>query len=403
MLRGSARIKTNYNHNLHMKPLVKLLFVALAFILISCSQERVLTPSLLGEISIVNNSSERTNLTEIFGENYRVIKLKSPDGDNRILSVVKVIKRAGNIYLSSRTNEILIFDEYGNFKSKISKKGAARDEYLSVMDFDVVIQAGVARVFVSDETKINIYQVGDGDCQFERSITFPNVNLDKFTIFNDKIIAKIRGDQTLLIANLDSDIAQLFYPLDSNNIATKINQFIVIGDECIYQNGTTNSCVKINSRFEDSIADIVTSDENILTERNAKILFDREQDKMATWDIIRKDYLNLFNFQRIGNTNYMIYMTNEFKDRYLVVKTNGQESRSYCFFGENTNIIDDILHIDMPSYIASMLNNISDCGIIINIESSYLQDKTVTIQNEFEEVKHTITDNENDYLLEFIY
>lgn len=118
-----------------MKINIKSVYVLLTVLFVGCNNTRM-KEDIQGATVLsfnVNDVKTETNFINSI-DSIRFVVLK----DNTIKGVSKILAYDSSYYvLDKMQNAVSIFDEDGNLKYKLSKKGRSRQEYLEITDFSV--------------------------------------------------------------------------------------------------------------------------------------------------------------------------------------------------------------------------------------------------------------------------
>lgn len=144
-----------------------LLFGTVSLLLFSCSQP---LPNSM-EIKIDIDKEEDISLLDIF-EKVELVILEAAD-ESLIKDMSKVVSKNNKYYiLDYSLARILIFDESGNFLSKLDNKGNGPNEYVSLTDFEVNDNGGM--MLLSNYDGVLLYFDAEGEC--EKKIKLPTIN-----------------------------------------------------------------------------------------------------------------------------------------------------------------------------------------------------------------------------------
>lgn len=148
-----------------------LLFTFLLFIICSYGRESEKNSgnadSVL-EIDLLSKpEATMTKLSE-FAADIEYIPLQTTE--NSFLGNIrrKVISTDDKIYIQN-LDEILCFDTYGKFLSKLQNRGRGPEEYTTITDFDISSDNKFLTLLSSSSSKLLIYEISDTGFIFKRS------------------------------------------------------------------------------------------------------------------------------------------------------------------------------------------------------------------------------------------
>ena len=186
-----------------------------------CKNEISKEPSILFPyIEAVNKTktqSKEIDLSKVF-VNSRIIPLET--NKNSIIGgfSMKTIKNNSYFYIQS-TNDVVIFNDKGEFTSRLSKVGSGPEEYPNLLDFDVIDSLG--EIWISSNDGIKRYD--RSSLEFKGNIDVPFAAW-RFKYINDStIIAKTSEDITYCIFDIQGKTRKSFY---KKNIANNANKQI---------------------------------------------------------------------------------------------------------------------------------------------------------------------------------
>ncbi|WP_294628045.1 6-bladed beta-propeller [uncultured Bacteroides sp.] len=112
------------------------IFVLIVAAICACCQADSVATS---EAVIIDSSQvvhKKTTLMSSVMEVSNVIPLETSDSC-LLGEIEKIIKRNGIIYVKSRNNPLMLFDEKGRFLHTAGKIGTGSEEYSMLVDFDI--------------------------------------------------------------------------------------------------------------------------------------------------------------------------------------------------------------------------------------------------------------------------
>lgn len=155
-----------------MKSIILLLLIIGVFFGGGCRKQHSSHPV----ITYLNEDiKEEKYLSSIF-KNPRIIPLETLDESLIGRNINKIRKRGDKYYVSFDNKTLVIFDRQGKFLQRIHKKGRAPEEYISLVDFDVLPNGNIV---IQDVKKLLLYS---SECEFIKAIP-----LD-ITCYNLKVI-----------------------------------------------------------------------------------------------------------------------------------------------------------------------------------------------------------------------
>lgn len=316
-------------------------FLAVTVIVIAtaCSkQEKETDPNVLfPDISLGNFVSSKTPLSEII-EDYRLIPLETTDESLIGGRSNKIIKKDGHFFVRSN-NEVLMFDENGNFQDKLSRVGGGPEEYESIFDYDVVPEFD--EIWVSSNRGIVRYKYPS--MEFSGRIPLEFFASSFKYLGNETFIVYTPEDIVYKIVSLDGKVLNEYFGKDLANSCSIPVQFIGI-DSCIAtQLGDSNSAVcYVTDSATFKVKDILSpkNDQLATTEINRKYF-----DLYGYFDFdtkVRQDYATVGWFRKIGNQALVfIRYPGEGKMDQAIVVDNGSSVKEYVIWPKDKSVIEN--------------------------------------------------------------
>ena len=225
------------------------IYISVFLIITGCKKEIPKDSStLFPYIEAVNKTktqSKEIDLSKVF-VNSRIIPLET--NQNSIIGgfSTKTIKNNSHFYVQS-TNDVVIFNDKGEFTSRLSKVGFGPEEYPNLLDFDVVDSLG--EIWISSNDGIMRYD--RSSLEFKGKIDIPFA-ATKFKYINDStIIAKTPEDITYCIFDIEGKTRKSFYEKNIANNLHKPLEFIRIGNLVVAQLSDTNSAICYDIETDD--------------------------------------------------------------------------------------------------------------------------------------------------------
>ena len=237
-------------------------YISACLIITGCQKEIPKDSStLFPYIEAVNKTktqSKEIDLPKVF-VNSRIIPLET--NQNSIIGGFspKTIKNNSHFYVQS-TNDVVIFNDKGEFTSRLSKVGSGPEEYPYLLDFDVVDSLG--EIWISSNDGIMRYD--RSSLEFKGKIDIPFA-ATKFKYINDStIIAKTPEDITYCIFDIEGKTRKSFYEKNIANNLHKPLEFIRIGNLVVAQLSDTNSAICYDIETDDfSIRHLIAQNDRI--------------------------------------------------------------------------------------------------------------------------------------------
>src|SRR6056297_2096632 len=174
---------------------------------------------------IINFEARDIKASELLGSNIRYIQLDSI-GANKIGRVNKIVKRNQNFYILSDDKRIFQFDTMGRFISLLNKPGKGPEEYSRIEDFDIYMINGKPQLWLSDFSKIKIFEYNI-NWELDTIITFPYV-VNKFKRLKNGNILLMTGqnEKTLTLVDAKGEVVKTFLEKQIPFLTLKSVQFI---------------------------------------------------------------------------------------------------------------------------------------------------------------------------------
>ncbi|MFP4022928.1 MAG: 6-bladed beta-propeller [Thiohalospira sp.] len=315
---------------------------------------------------IINFEARDIKASELLGSNIRYIQLDSI-GANKIGRVNKIVKRNQNFYILSDDKRIFQFDTMGRFISLLNKPGKGPEEYSRIEDFDIYMINGKPQLWLSDFSKIKIYEYNI-NWELDTIITFPYV-VNKFKRLKNGNILLMTGqnEKTLTLVDAKGEVVKTFLEKQIPFLTLKSVQFIANDSLILFPLGVANEYVSFNQKTEEfGYGNFIKT--NDLISKNELLELYEQKGFDFYGDLKEKIYLNNIRFLK----EKIIVQFNKRGERYIAVVVNKDEEVLSSRFMPNSTIIDDITPQNNSKYFKSFLYGDSDNSLIFlqNPESS---------------------------------
>lgn len=366
-----------------------ILYTIILLVLTSC-QKKIDTPVLFGNISITGEKNSKVKLSELFGTNYRIIPLETKE--ESLVGQINKIKKYNNQYYILTSNHILFhFDENGKFISSLNKRGKGPEEYLSIEDFDVYPNGDKTEIWLTDFTKIKIYN--STDLSFLRTINFPFV-VHKFKrINNDRLLLMTgQNEKSLTLCNDKGDTIKTFLDKEVPFLTLKPIQFTAFHSKLIFPLGMSNGFVSYNPENDSFEKGIYTTKDNLLPEQELTELYAKHGiDYLGEI----KNYTYIRNFVQINEKTYIdLYIPSK---RCITAIRNGNATTVQ--YAPENNIINDLFDSGSSNYLTSIGMGESENSLILYIDSQDLENSKNIKDKDGNTI--TVSPEDNPLLLEF--
>lgn len=309
---------------------------------------------LFPEIEINKFYTDLTNITDIL-KDYHVITLDSADDSLIGGRFNKIVKRNSFFYVCSM-NEILIFDEKGKFKDKLSNIGNGPNEYEEILDFDIVSQYD--EIWVSSAKEIVRYKIPTLEFCGKIKLDF---YAKKFKYLgDDKFIALTPDEKVFNICSIDGNVLDSYLDKDLANSGELIVQFINLDDNIVSQLFNTNSAVCYN--VEDgsfSIKDIISPNNNRVITTDINKHYYSQFGYLEFSKEVMEDYTGIIGFRKLNGQTIMSL-------RYpgpelAVIIDSGNNINEYIVRpSEKSLLVDNMFDGQDPSFLMTFAANDSD-------------------------------------------
>lgn len=300
----------------------KLLFVSLFFALIGCDSEDKAKNTLIkiDELSINNIDVEK-----FFGD----VSFLSIDKNERMLpGASKIIYQNNHIYVSDGY-VLYTYDMSGKMMSCIDKKGRANDEYLGIMDFDVL--GDKIAVLDGHGRKVLFYNQ-QGVFQFDVGIdvfasTFVILNDSLLILNNDYSFRNNSQNTKLTLLNVHSKETSYFGEFNAN----KVNYMHILGGSNFYKNGD-------NLFFYEKYNPVVSTIENNAMVENLRI----ELPNMPQDDYYDQPFYDVAEFMTNFTENGHASGVSNFycSENRILFKFIYKQKEYYCSYNRKTQKVD---------------------------------------------------------------
>lgn len=352
------------------------IFVTILIALLSCSPKETAQADALFQAVEITVSEQDTHLSTLFPE-YRLIHLETNDsclvGSKRI----KILKR-DSCYFVQSYNEIFKFDKDGKFVQKLSKVGNAKDEYPTILDFDIADINGNREIMIAANTTIKRYDADN--FEFIGDIK-GNGYINQLRYLNDSTILTVSSDDVVFkVMTLDGTTRKSFMKKDLANSGLKLVQFRQLGDgRTAYQLDDTNNIVVYDENSDSfSYSTLMPASGKILTTDDNREYFEKFGFKEQSQKIL-SDFICISSFQTQDDA-YVITCFHPGAVKTITIgNKNGAATYTYSDNGSR------ILKNDIPTsdmlFLSTLICCDSNDGFLFMIPSESFTDESMIDQN----------------------
>lgn len=334
---------------------------------------------LFPNVSVLDKTNSETKLSSLF-EKYKIVKLETNDSCLIGGRKMKFVKHDSRYYVQSY-NDVLIFDEEGQFQNRLSKVGNSPEEYPQLYDFDVVRSAS-SEIWVSTAGGIMIYDANT--LSFKRKIVVDG-HVNKFKYVNDETIILVTpDDEVFKVCDKTGKIRKKFMKKDLANAGNKIVQFTVYAEKVIYQLDETAEAVVYDINSDSfSVQPLIPLEGDLLTVKDNRDYYEQygytEQYQYVVQDFVRMSSVRTFN-------DKVLIVTKHPNGKDCLTVSDKGKSATYELRPSAHGLRNDILEATDCSFINTLICCESDSGFLFMIPAS-LSDK-----GEMDEVNPTLLD-----------
>lgn len=346
----------------------KLVVLFAVFIFVSsCDNQKEIGKVLFPSVGVTEEKNELTKLSELF-KGCELVRLETNDsclvGRNG-----KVIKK-DSIYYVQSFNDVLMFDNKGRYKRKISHMGQANSEYVKLYDFNVVETNGEQEVWVSTHGGIKIYDAIN--CSFKREIPIEG-HVNQFYYVNDNAIIIVTPDEiTFKVCDSKGNVRKTYFEKDLANCGRKIVQFTKLQDCVMYQLDDTNEAVVYD------ISSDAFSTEVIIPRQKRLLQIEDNQEYYERYGYIEQSqkieeaFIRISSFRCYNNNIMMVtkYPTGESK----LTLGNVSSCTTYKFDPAPSPLINDIFKSDDLRFLSTLIGCESDSGFLFLIPDELINE-----------------------------
>ena len=306
------------------------------------------TENLFPDVTLNNEITEKTKLSDIFDE-YRKVQLSTSDSTLISTADIKVVKRDGIFYIKS-VNDIYQFDSDGNHLSSLKAVGNGPGEYTRISDFDVVIRAAGTEIWVSDLK--NILRYDAKTLSFLGSIN-EDFYVNQLKYVNDTTIlcTTNKGDYFRVI-DMEGNMKKEFLDVSFANSCQKQHGFKIHGGYVTYQfSNTDEAMVYGTDNGEYRISSILPKEDYFQTMALGDEFYEKYQ---MDFNSKLMEYVGIMAYQQEGDYISMTSMWPGKKWKYTVgdIKEN---AKTYVFYPEADSVIEnDIFPGVDPLFLATL-------------------------------------------------
>lgn len=383
--------------------------IVFLFSIFSCNNEK--SNSLLSNLDEYENLSGTENhLSDIIRKS-RIIKLETSP-DCLLGNIKKIIKNQSSFFVKTSTDELIMFDNEGNFVRKFGSKGKGPGEFEQIQDFDV--NEDGREIAISSSKSILFYNVSSGN--FIKQITvdfFANSLI--YTSNDELLIQVVRADFLISHINKNGQIIKSFGSMNRIMELEQPFEFMKLKNSTIiYRIGETSDIYHYNpsqrSVEKTQIFDSKNSlrDEELNNELNAA----GPEGYMKIRNYL-KNYFRIKYFRKL-DSDYLVLYFFEGKNHIEICNPNKKIRKKYIFSSKDPgNLTDDIYFL--PTSVLNRMNsaNSDDNTIITYIQASDLMkyyDSTTKKASEngkgakeMETILSSINENDNPLLIEYTF
>lgn len=237
-----------------MKTTYLLTVLIAIFYLTSCKQNKNVTDKDLIEIYVnVSQNNGHYDISKDIELDFDLVALET--NDSCLVGYIKKIIYENNKYYiqDDKRSAIFIFNNQGQFISKLDRKGGGPDEYFTVSSFvmkgeDIWIHDDVSKRLICYDPNFNKRQ--------EIHINFPSFNMN---IINDDIYLSTNwlwyGEDSYQLIKCNTETRQItdflpFNKVEKEDFAATIKKkaFANWGDSCLFTNSYDNKLYRITSK-----------------------------------------------------------------------------------------------------------------------------------------------------------
>lgn len=269
--------------------------VAVLLILWGCKTEtgnnRRAEQPLLPGIAINDTQCESVCASKILNE-WRFVPLELCDSSTIGLSYkFKVLKRNSMFYVQS-FNDVVIFNNEGEFMGKLSKTGGGPDEYAEMLDFDVVQTGGHNEIMVGAPDGIYRYELPS--LRYIGKIVYDGY-VSQLKFVNDStIIIETPGDTRFKAINMSGGIRKSYFPDDGVNNCRNPIGFHKCQKMVFFQLVKSNDAIAFNLTTDDfNISPIFSPDNRYQTSALNMEYADRYNNPIEAFRQIDKNYIGI--------------------------------------------------------------------------------------------------------------
>jgi len=243
-----------------------------ALFLLSCQSEKI-ERSLIEDFSF--HIPFANDMDDLLGENVKTIQLDTIT-EALVGMINKIIKHDNQYYILSDDRRILHFDNDGNLKSTLDKRGGGPDEYTRIGDFNLINQKDKTELWICDFKRIRKYALSGNSWDLTGTINFDFV-INKFKIISDDFILFLTGqnEESLLLTDITGAPLHRYLKQEIPFLTFKAVQFVDNNSCMIFQLGVSNEGIVFDKNdFSFKLTHIVEN-EQFLTSKNLLNLFDK--------------------------------------------------------------------------------------------------------------------------------
>lgn len=300
--------------------------------LVACHSEVTdLQHVLFPNVSVLDKTNSETKLSSLF-EKYKIVKLET-------------------------YNDVLIFDEEGQFQNRLSKVGNSPEEYPQLYDFDVVRSAS-SEIWVSTAGGIMIYDANT--LSFKRKIVVDG-HVNQFKYVNDETIILVTpDDEVFKVCDKTGKIRKKFMKKDLANAGNKIVQFTVYAEKVIYQLDETAEAVVYDINSDSfSVQPLIPLEGDLLTVKDNRDYYKQygytEQYQHVVQDFVRMSSVRTFN-------DKVLIVTKHPNGKDCLTVSDKGKSATYELRPSAHGLRNDILEATDCSFINTLICCESDSG-----------------------------------------
>lgn len=279
------------------------------------------------------NRNDQVSLYDVFSE---IVIVPLETKEESLITTISEIQYYNNCYyiLDRRLQEVLCFDEEGNYLFKISKQGKGPGEYVHITHFSVDPYNSQLLLLDPSAGKIHCFDINGG---YIRSISLGEVlGYNKvFSLNHDLILLWSVTDYELLYYSLnDEKFIQKEFEIPGNTVIARFNSL-----NPVYQFGHHTFFLPAFKRDIYNISNLPMEKHftwcfgemnNTSRQINRVLNMLQRGDNIYPGDVVEKKMLNYHILNAYENARFMISIL-EFDDDFKHIFIDKEKNKSYVF------------------------------------------------------------------------